>query len=117
MDIHKNARSCPASRELLVRRVGRQGWSVAEAAADRTLVAVMPLRNLGPAEDEFFAAGITEEIITRLAKLAGLGVVSGGSTSAFRSVEGMGPKEIGEELGVEFVLSGSVQWARPPVSG
>ena len=32
MDIHKNARSCPASRELLVRRVTRQGWSVPEAA-------------------------------------------------------------------------------------
>ena len=32
MDIHKNARSCPASRELLVRRVLRQGWSVGEAA-------------------------------------------------------------------------------------
>ena len=32
MDIHKNARSCPASRELLVRRVSRQGWSVPEAA-------------------------------------------------------------------------------------
>ncbi len=32
MDIHKNARSCPASRELLVRRVRRQGWAVAEAA-------------------------------------------------------------------------------------
>ncbi len=32
MDIHKNARSCPASREVLVRRVLRQGWSVPEAA-------------------------------------------------------------------------------------
>ncbi len=32
MDIHKNARSCPASRELLVRRVLEQGWSVSEAA-------------------------------------------------------------------------------------
>jgi len=32
MDIHKNARSCPASRELLVRRVMEQGWSVAAAA-------------------------------------------------------------------------------------
>jgi len=31
MDIHKNARSCPASRELLVKRVLEQGWSVSEA--------------------------------------------------------------------------------------
>ena len=32
MDIHKNARSCPASRELLVRRVLRKGWGVSQAA-------------------------------------------------------------------------------------
>jgi transposase InsO family protein len=32
MDIHKNARSCPASRALLIDRVQRQGWSVVEAA-------------------------------------------------------------------------------------
>ena len=32
MDIHKNARSCPRSRELMVRRVLEQGWSVSEAA-------------------------------------------------------------------------------------
>lgn len=32
MDIHKNARSCPASRELLVRRILREGWGVSQAA-------------------------------------------------------------------------------------
>jgi hypothetical protein len=32
MDVHKNARSCPASRELLYRRVSEQGWSVREAS-------------------------------------------------------------------------------------
>jgi transposase len=32
MDIHKNARSCPASRELLVNRVLEQGWSDSQAA-------------------------------------------------------------------------------------
>lgn len=32
MDLHQNARSCPASRELLVRRVRRQGWKVSQAA-------------------------------------------------------------------------------------
>ena len=32
MDVHKNARSCPASRELLYRRVSEQGWSVLEAS-------------------------------------------------------------------------------------
>ena len=32
MDVHKNARSCPASRALLVKRVREQGWSVREAS-------------------------------------------------------------------------------------
>ncbi len=32
MDIHKNARSCPASREVLVLRILKEGWGVAEAA-------------------------------------------------------------------------------------
>jgi transposase len=33
MNIHKNARSCPASRALLIERIEKQGWSLAEAAA------------------------------------------------------------------------------------
>ena len=32
MDVHKNARSCPASRALLIKRVREQGWSVREAS-------------------------------------------------------------------------------------
>jgi TolB-like protein/Flp pilus assembly protein TadD len=80
-------------------------------AVERKLVAVLPLRNLGPAEDEYFAAGITEEIVSRLATVKDLGLISSGSTARFRDAEA-GPKEIGEELGVDFVLSGSIQWAR-----
>ncbi|MCH7666906.1 MAG: protein kinase [Acidobacteria bacterium] len=85
--------------------------AVGASAVERKLIAVLPLRNLGPAEDEYFAAGITEEIISRLATVRGLGLISSGSTARFRDAE-EGPKEIGEELGVDFVLSGSIQWAR-----
>ena len=45
----------------------------------------MPLRNLGPTEDEYFAAGITDEIISRLATVRGLGVLSSGSTAKFQA--------------------------------
>jgi TolB-like protein/Flp pilus assembly protein TadD len=82
-----------------------------EATSERKLVAVLPLRNLGPAEDEYFAAGITDEIISRLATVRGLGVISSGSTVAYRDTD-VPAKEIGEELGVDYVLSGSVRWAR-----
>jgi hypothetical protein len=37
MDLHKNARSCPASRALLVRRVLEEGWKVKEAAEAQAL--------------------------------------------------------------------------------
>ncbi|MEE8367113.1 MAG: serine/threonine-protein kinase, partial [Thermoanaerobaculia bacterium] len=45
--------------------------SRASAETPVKLIAVLPLRNLGPAEDEYFAVGITEEIISRLAMIPG----------------------------------------------
>ena len=50
MNVHKNARSCPVSRELLIRRVSEQGWSVraaSEAAgmSDRRARGVDPARS------------------------------------------------------------------------
>ncbi len=82
-----------------------------DAAHPRKLIAVLPLRNLGPAEDEYFAAGITEEIITKLATLPGLDLVSAASMKSPRDAE-FGPDDIGEQLGVDFVLSGSIQWTK-----
>jgi TolB-like protein/Flp pilus assembly protein TadD len=84
---------------------------MAEAETERTLVAVLPFRNLGPAEDEYFAAGITDEIMSRLATVRGLGVIASGSTSRYASGDAL-PEEIGRELGVDVVLAGSVRWAR-----
>ncbi len=84
---------------------------VAATAEDRIMVAVLPFKNLGPAEDEYFAAGITEEIISRLAKIEGLGVIS--RTSAFKYQDtDKSIREIADELGVEYVLEGSVRWSR-----
>jgi TolB-like protein/tRNA A-37 threonylcarbamoyl transferase component Bud32/Flp pilus assembly protein TadD len=85
--------------------------SVVEPSSERTLVAVLPLRNLGQAEDEYFAAGITEEIMSRLATVQGLGIISSGSTSQYEDGEAR-PEAIGEQLGAEYVLAGTVRWAR-----
>ena len=76
------------------------------------LIAVLPLRNLGPAEDEYFAAGITEEIISRLTKIRGLGLISSSSTASYKEDSDARAKEIGEELGVDYVISGGIRWAR-----
>jgi len=44
--------------------------------ADKKLIVVLPFENLGLPEDAYFAAGMTEEIISRLAAVSGLGVIS-----------------------------------------
>jgi len=75
------------------------------------MIAVLPFENLGPAEDEYFADGVTEEITSRLAAVHGLGVIS--RTSAMQYKERRPSlRQIGEELGVAYVLEGTVRWER-----
>jgi TolB-like protein/Flp pilus assembly protein TadD/tRNA A-37 threonylcarbamoyl transferase component Bud32 len=82
------------------------------AAPDsRRMVAVLPFKNLGQPADQYFADGLTEEITTRLAGLSGLGVISRTSADQYRSTT-KSLKQIGEELGVGYVLEGSVRWER-----
>jgi TolB-like protein/Flp pilus assembly protein TadD len=78
---------------------------------ERTMLAVLPFENLGRPEDEYFADGITEEITSRLAALRALGVISRTSSRQYRDTD-KSIRQIGEELGVDYVLEGSVCWAR-----
>jgi TolB-like protein/Flp pilus assembly protein TadD len=81
------------------------------ATPERKMIVVLPFENLGPPEDEYFAAGMTEEITSRLAVVSGLGVIS--RTSAFQyDRTGKSMKQVGEEFGVDYVLEGTVRWAR-----
>jgi len=83
------------------------------AATDEQVpaIVVLPFQNRGQSEDEFFADGMSEEITTRLAGISGLRVVS--STSAMQYKENRPPlQQIAEELDVDYVLDGSVRWAR-----
>ena len=74
-------------------------------------IVVLPFENLGPAGDEYFADGMTEEIISRLASVSGLQVIS--KTSAIRYRDRQLPvSRIGEELKVGFVLEGTIRWDR-----
>ena len=87
--------------------------SRAAAPEPRRMVAVLPFKNLGEPADQYFADGLTEEITTRLAGLSGLGVISRTSADQYRSTS-KSLKQIGEELGVGYVLEGSVRWERSP---
>jgi TolB-like protein/Flp pilus assembly protein TadD len=79
------------------------------APARRTMIVVMPFENLGPPEHAYFAAGLTDEITTRLARLEELGVISRASAVQYASRE-KSIREIGEELGVDYVVDGTVRW-------
>ena len=75
------------------------------------VVAVLPFKNLGPADDQYFADGLTEEITSRLATVPGLRVISRTSADQYRNSDKK-LRRIGAELGASHVLEGSVRWER-----
>jgi non-specific serine/threonine protein kinase len=77
-------------------------------AAARRLV-VLPFKNMGESSRDYFAAGITEEITSRLSNIEGLAVVSNATANRYRDSEKT-TRQIGEELSTEFIVNGSVQW-------
>jgi non-specific serine/threonine protein kinase len=71
---------------------------------------VLPFENLGPAENEYFTEGMTEELTIRLSSLSGLRVISRSSAVQYVKTNKTMEK-IGEELGVDYALEGAVRWA------
>ena len=81
------------------------------ALPDRPSLAVLPFTNIGhDPEQDYFADGIVEEMITALSRMRSLFVIARNSSFTFkgRSVD---VKEVGRELGVRYVLEGSVRKA------
>jgi TolB-like protein/Tfp pilus assembly protein PilF/predicted Ser/Thr protein kinase len=81
----------------------------ATSEADRSMIVVLPFENLGPPENAYFADGMTEEITSRLASVKALGVISRTSAVQYERA-GKTIKDIGEDLGVDYVLEGTVRW-------
>lgn len=78
-------------------------------------VAVLPFQNLSSdPENVYFADGIQEEVLTRLAKIADLKVISSASTQQYRNQPG-NLAEIAKQLGVTNILEGTVQKASDQV--
>lgn len=75
------------------------------------MIAVLPFDNLGAAEDEYFAAGMTDEITSRLSGITGLGVISRTSATKYKTSE-VSLQTIGRELGVDYVVEGTVRWSK-----
>jgi adenylate cyclase len=81
------------------------------ALPDKPSIAVLPFQNMsGDPEQEYFSDGMTEDLITDLSKVSALFVIARNSSFSYkgRSVK---VQEIGRDLGVRFVLEGSVRKA------
>ncbi len=77
----------------------------------RKMLVVLPFENLGSPEDEYFADGVTEELTARLASIGELGVIARTSAMKYKETNKT-IRQIGEELGVEYILEGTIRWQR-----
>jgi TolB-like protein/class 3 adenylate cyclase len=81
------------------------------ALPDKPSIAVLPFQNMsGDPEQEYFADGMVEEIITALSRIRWLFVVARNSTFTYKG-QAVDVKQVGRELGVRYVLEGSVRKA------
>jgi adenylate cyclase len=85
-------------------------WPISQPAAVRRLsIVVLPFANLGDdPEQQYFADGITEDLTTDLSRIADMFVISRNTAFTYQNKR-VDTKQIGRELGVRYVLEGSVQ--------
>jgi len=78
---------------------------------DKPSIAILPFTNMSAdADQEFFADGISEDLITELSHFRSLFVISRNSSFAFKG-QGLNVKEMSERLGVRYIVEGSVRRA------
>jgi adenylate cyclase len=88
---------------------GRSATALTAASTDRLSIAILPFVNMSSdAEQEYFADGITEDIITELSRFKSLFVIARNSTFHYK---GQSPKiqDVGRDLAVRWVVEGSVR--------
>jgi TolB-like protein/class 3 adenylate cyclase/Flp pilus assembly protein TadD len=102
--LHQSKRMVPASMEQM-----------AFPLPDKPSIAVLPFVNMSEnAEQEYFSDGITEDLITDLSKISGLFVIARNSVFTYKS-KPVQIRQVAEELGVRYVLEGSVRRAADQV--
>jgi eukaryotic-like serine/threonine-protein kinase len=92
------------------RRSRGGGEDVAEGAKR---LAVLPFENLGDAADAYFAEGVANDVRTKLTQITGLTVIARGSSNEYRQTR-KAPPQIAHELGVDYLLTATVQWEKVP---
>ncbi|HEY7191263.1 MAG TPA: protein kinase [Vicinamibacterales bacterium] len=100
---------------LMWRRVPTKASDASATAIAHKAIAVLPFADLSPAKDqEYFADGISEELINSLSRIADL-QVTGRTSSFYFKGRGADLATIGKTLGVQYVLTGSVRKAADQV--
>lgn len=79
------------------------------ASKDGVRLAVMPFENRGEPGDAYFADGIADEVRGKLTSLAGFRVTARASSDQYRKTD-KSLKQIGSELGVDYILTATVRW-------
>jgi TolB-like protein/tRNA A-37 threonylcarbamoyl transferase component Bud32 len=79
-------------------------------------LAVLPFDNRGAAEDAYFVDGIADQVRGKLAGLTDFKVTARSSSDQYRGTT-KSPKDIGRELGVDYLLMATVSWAKDPQGG
>jgi TolB-like protein/Flp pilus assembly protein TadD len=83
--------------------------------SDKLSLAVLPFKNISDdPKQEYFADGITDDLITDLSKIAGLFVIASNSSFTYKG-KPLDVRQVGRELGVRYVLEGSVRKSREKV--
>ena len=102
------------ARPVRVYRVDLGGEGATQPAApaslspDKPSIAVLPFQNMsGDPEQDYFCDGLVEDIITTLSKLAGLRVIARNSSFVYKG-RAVDIREAAKQLGVRYVLEGSV---------
>ncbi|HEU4829358.1 MAG TPA: protein kinase [Gemmatimonadales bacterium] len=109
---------------LLIGVGGLFAWSRTGSDADPTAalragsvatsamrIAVLPFENLGDSADGYFADGVTDAVRSKLAGIDGFAVIARASSEDYRSST-KSPAQIADELGVDYLLTGTVRWVK-----
>ena len=101
----------PAVDRRMIRLERRLSAAATLTLPDKPSIAVLPFSNLsGDPEQDYFADGMVDDIITGLARIKWLFVIARNSTFTYKG-RAVDVKQVGRELGVRYVLEGSVRKA------
>jgi TolB-like protein/Flp pilus assembly protein TadD len=89
------------------------GGRDAASATGPVRIAVLPFENLGDTADSYFADGVTDAVRGKLAGIDGFAVIARASSEGYRGAV-KPPAQIADELGVHYLLTGTVRWVKQP---